>query len=93
MPAAPWRGAPCEIHARNGSGVQTGGMPPHTGVTPMLDGTPTVRAMPRRLPQGGGQVAGGASRDHASATSTDDIPSRSTSAHEALGAEPGHQVG
>ena len=64
MPAAPWRGAPCEVHTRDSGGVQTGGTPPRAGVTPTLDGTPTVRAMPRRLPQGGGQVAGVAGLDH-----------------------------
>jgi hypothetical protein len=58
MPAAPHRGAPCEVHARDGGGIQTGDAPPRTGVTHTLDGTPTVRAMPRRLPQGGGQVDG-----------------------------------
>jgi len=28
MPAAPHRGAPCEVHARDGGGIQTGDAPP-----------------------------------------------------------------
>jgi len=63
MPAAPHRGAPCEVHARDGGGVQTG-RHHRPGVTHTLDGTPTVRAMPRRLPQGGGQVAGRSTYAH-----------------------------